>query len=414
MDEGAAFVIPQLRDVLKASVEHPWVSLFIMAAVYSVGMVVIAHLSALDIHWPWKARRPILRFGEWHAGTNSGYPSIVPGGSPSWISIRNTEVEAPEVARNVTIQIEWVNAAKTIRLPVPEADWYVKEGLPGRRTREAWTKHADIEGGDEQSCVLFVQGEQSKVWVYKNGSEPVGVLDYGRWNAHLVVSSDNAEGFEGTLAFTLKRSGLLPDSPAFDMRRRLPPRLAAPRRPVKPRVHTPPIRGEIIEGWFQTWAMTAIGALETEKERIPEGIAYIVLKVRLARRSDLPATTLRSFTLVMRGPNLAVELQAHRQRFDIQYAIDTRSADDQRVGGPPGGLAEKVTELGESEYIEPGRDRIGFLRFALEGIDEIEFLHAVDTSVFVVQCLDPDDVEHTFQRAGPLPSRGTIKALPLP
>jgi hypothetical protein len=168
---------------------------------------------------------PALQFVQWHSG-ESGYPTNVPGGSPSWISIRNAEVRSPQLAKNVSAQIEWINDARTTRLFVPEADWYLRRGAPGKRTSEGWSTSAEIDGGDEQSCVLLVTDAEGRLWVYKQGAQPVGVLDYGHWTANLLVTSDNAEGFEGSLGFTLTRSGLLTDLPkAFVMHRSVPPKL---------------------------------------------------------------------------------------------------------------------------------------------------------------------------------------------
>jgi hypothetical protein len=213
---------------VRHSVDVHWALLTASVVLGAVALAVYARSGGL--RWLRRRRGPILRFGEWHGGTSSGYPAKFTGGAPSWISIRNTQVESPEVARNVTVRIEWVNATRTARFHVPEADWYVKQGLPGRRTGESWSRSADIEGGDEQSCILLVTDDQGRLWVYKHGTEPVGVLDYGRWTANLLVVSDNAEGFEGNLGFTLTRSGLFPDRPrAFTMRQSVPPGLRARR-----------------------------------------------------------------------------------------------------------------------------------------------------------------------------------------
>jgi len=196
------------------------------AAALVLGTIALLLYARTHVGWIRRGHGPTLQFGEWHGGTDRGYPAKVNGGAPSWISIRNTEVSSPKTAKNVSAQIEWINQARTTRLSVPETDWYVREGIPGKRTVEGWFRSADIEGGDEQSCVLLVTAADGRLWVYKHGTEPVGVLDYGQWSANLFVTSDNAEGFEGTLGFTLTRSGLFPDRPrAFALRRRIPPRL---------------------------------------------------------------------------------------------------------------------------------------------------------------------------------------------
>lgn len=46
IDEGATKLMPYFRDILAASIAHPWWSVFVFLAGYSIVMVAVAHLSA--------------------------------------------------------------------------------------------------------------------------------------------------------------------------------------------------------------------------------------------------------------------------------------------------------------------------------------------------------------------------------
>ncbi len=61
--------------------------------------------------------------------------------------------------------------------------------------------------------------------VHKRATEPIGQLDYDRWRVRIIVTSDDAQGFEGELRFTFTRNGLEPDRPAFTKIRTLAPLL---------------------------------------------------------------------------------------------------------------------------------------------------------------------------------------------
>ena len=170
----------------------------------------------------------VLDYDTWHGGTSRGYPTKLGegiDGVPTWVSVKNTNLAVPQLARGVAARIEFVNDAENTRLVVPEADWYfIRQSRSLRQT--AWRRVIDIEGGEDQSFVLFVTDNEGKPCIYKTGASLVGILDDGHWQARLYVSSDNAEGFEGTLGFTLsKHKGLIPDSPAFTMQRRVKPAL---------------------------------------------------------------------------------------------------------------------------------------------------------------------------------------------
>jgi hypothetical protein len=121
--------------------------------------------------------------------------------------------------------MEFINDARTSVFTVPEAQWYVEKDLGNDITGRGYKGSVDLEGGEEQSFVLFVTDLQRKIWVYKNGETPVGILDYGHWEINMIVSSNNIEGFEGKIGFTLTRNSLTPDHPAFTRTRTVKPRL---------------------------------------------------------------------------------------------------------------------------------------------------------------------------------------------
>lgn len=126
-----------------------------------------------------------LEFQEWHSGSDRSFP-VIDLGHPSWISVANTLIDIPKKA-----------------VPI-----------------------AEIEGGEDQSFILFVTGKDHRIWVCKAGQIPVAVLDLGHWRANIIVESDNVDGFEGTVSFTiLPHRGLAPDNPAFIRRRSVARRL---------------------------------------------------------------------------------------------------------------------------------------------------------------------------------------------
>jgi len=118
-----------------------------------------------------------------------------------------------------------MNSAQTNLLIVPEAVWWEIRNTPGGNTHSGWRHGVDIEGGDEQSFVLFVTDQHGRIIPHKDRNEPVGELDYDHWAVKVIVSSDNAQGFEGTIGFTLTRNSLAPDQPAFTKQRNVKPRL---------------------------------------------------------------------------------------------------------------------------------------------------------------------------------------------
>lgn len=177
---------------------------------------------------------PGLESAGWHASDRGKLPIHWPDAysNPSWFCVHNTHATPAKTAKNVTARLEFTNTEKTELLLISEACWFeekrmarTKEGMPESVTVERWSHAVEIEGGNEQSFVLFVQNKPGDLLPHKNGSEPLGPLDYDHWDVKITVSADNVKGFEGILGFTLSRNRLAPDHPAFVRLRDVPPRL---------------------------------------------------------------------------------------------------------------------------------------------------------------------------------------------
>jgi hypothetical protein len=168
---------------------------------------------------------PGLEFASWH-GSEGRLPIHYPHdlSTPSWISIKNTHIAPGKTAENVTVSLGFVNSERTQLLIVPEAVWYAEQSLAGRTSVE-WSHEVKIEGGDDQSFVLFAQDQNGRVIPYKNGGEPFHPLEHDKWDVKIAVSSDNVRGFEGIITFTQTRNSLAPGHPAFAKLRFLKPRL---------------------------------------------------------------------------------------------------------------------------------------------------------------------------------------------
>ena len=132
----------------------------------------------------------------------------------------------PVTARDVIAQIQFSHASGSQRLTVPNAAWYAMTNT-GSTHSAGWKSSVDLEASETQCFVLFVQKDQeNRLWVHRDNSSPVGVLEYGGWEVVIKVTSENVEGFEGTLNFTISKFGgfQFETSPAFVLRRHLPPR----------------------------------------------------------------------------------------------------------------------------------------------------------------------------------------------
>jgi hypothetical protein len=172
-----------------------------------------------------------LKFQEWHGGSERSFPVRWGIGAPTWIAVENTQAAPAKSARNVTGRLEFIASGGEVRFVVPQVSWCetTPSDAPARGSASNTRKTAiDIEGGDERSFALFIQADQRKLLVYRNLDEaPIGELDYDQWRVRILVSSDNAYGFEGNLSFTFTRSSLIPNRPAFVKVCDIPPLVGA-------------------------------------------------------------------------------------------------------------------------------------------------------------------------------------------
>jgi len=171
-------------------------------------------------------QEPRLEFQQWHAGSSRSFPLTWAGGSPTWVAISNSQAAPARTAVNVTARLEFSNSDLSKRFGVPQAHWFAikdRMGVTGAGRLEEWRTDVEIDGGDEQSFVLYVTDDKGSMSVYKNSHEPIGLIDYDHWNVKILVSSDNAEGFEGNLGFTYTRRCLTQDDPLFTKQRNVAP-----------------------------------------------------------------------------------------------------------------------------------------------------------------------------------------------
>ncbi len=170
-----------------------------------------------------KPMAPAIEFLIWHAGGSRSLPRVS-SGTPTWIAVCNPAGAIPADAVAVTARLEFMKAGGGSPLIVPEAKWYAKHVSPAGNHHEGWRDSVDIGPEDEQSFIFFVSGDDNTKWVYKSPDTLVGALDTGRWEVKVVVSSDNAYGFEGKIGFLLTTHSLQPDAPEFTRLRTLKPR----------------------------------------------------------------------------------------------------------------------------------------------------------------------------------------------
>jgi hypothetical protein len=163
-----------------------------------------------------------LDFLEWHAGDTRSFPNRYGEGHPSWIAVVNRQAAPARTATNVTARLEFIDSTGLTQFCVPHADWYTIQ-QSGNAEAQQWRDDTTIEGGDEQSFVLFSQSDSRRLVIYKHASEPVGHLEYDKWRIRIIVTSDDAQGFEGELRFTFTKNSLEPDRPAFTKIRTLAP-----------------------------------------------------------------------------------------------------------------------------------------------------------------------------------------------
>ncbi len=168
-----------------------------------------------------RSQLPKLKYQEWHSGGARSFPSEHHGGHPSWVAIKNTQKTPAKQAVNVTARLEFIDSNNVTRFTVPQVPWYRIQHRGTAKT-EQWCDDVTIEGGEEQSFVLFVEADDRRILAYK-GPLPIGHLDYDHWRIKIIVRSDNAQGFEGEIGFTLSSNQLTPDQPAFNLLRTLDP-----------------------------------------------------------------------------------------------------------------------------------------------------------------------------------------------
>ena len=168
-----------------------------------------------------RSQLPKLEYQEWHSGGARSFPSEHHGGHPSWVAIKNTQKIPAKQAVNVTARLEFIDSNNVTRFTVLQVPWYRIQHRATAKT-EQWCDDVTIEGGEEQSFVLFVEAGDGRLLVYK-GPLPIGHLDYDHWRIKIIVRSDNAQGFEGEIRFTLSRNQLTPHQPAFTLLRTLEP-----------------------------------------------------------------------------------------------------------------------------------------------------------------------------------------------
>jgi hypothetical protein len=168
-----------------------------------------------------RSQLPKLEYQEWHSGGARSFPSEYHGGHPSWVALKNTQKAPPKQAVNVTARLEFIDSNNVTRFTVPQVPWYRIQHRATTKT-EQWCDDVTIEGGEEQSFVLFVQADDGRLLAYK-GPLPIDHLDYDHWRIKIIVTSDNAQGFEGEIGLTLSSNQLTPDQPPFTLLRTLEP-----------------------------------------------------------------------------------------------------------------------------------------------------------------------------------------------
>lgn len=169
-----------------------------------------------------------LDFQEWHAGDTRSFPNRYGDGHPSWVAVVNRQAAPARTATNVTVRLEFVDSSGATRFCVPHGVWYQMQRFGNSSEVQQWRDDITIDGGDEQSFVLFAQNDDRRLVIHKHASEPIGQLDYDRWRVRITVTSDDAQGFEGELRFTFTRNSLEPDRPAFTKIRTLAPLVKPP------------------------------------------------------------------------------------------------------------------------------------------------------------------------------------------
>jgi hypothetical protein len=108
--------------------------------------------------------------------------------------VKNVAGPIPTEAKNVTARLEFRKAGGGSPMIVPEARWYARYISAGGNQHEGWRDSVNIGPEDEQSFVLFISREDNSHWVYKSPDTLVGVLEVGRWEIKVVITSESGQG----------------------------------------------------------------------------------------------------------------------------------------------------------------------------------------------------------------------------
>jgi hypothetical protein len=109
---------------------------------------------------------PQLQFQEWHGGTERSLPARWADGTPTWISVENQQAAPARTAKNVTGRMEFIDSQGRVRFVVPQVLWYQIERPKSGTEIKRWRRVVEIEGGDEQSFILFLQAGPRKLLIY--------------------------------------------------------------------------------------------------------------------------------------------------------------------------------------------------------------------------------------------------------
>jgi hypothetical protein len=154
---------------------------------------------------------PRLQYGG-ITGDDSSW-SHNPLGYPQLVRIRNTQVAVANTATNVTARVEYIHASGD-KFTVNEATWLAKKELSGESS--SIEPSVSLSGNESQSFVLMQIDRNGNCWASTNMSQPIGLLEVGKWTAKVTVSSETCKQLQGTIGFTvLPDKGLVYDHPAF-------------------------------------------------------------------------------------------------------------------------------------------------------------------------------------------------------
>jgi pyrimidine deaminase RibD-like protein len=162
-----------------------------------------------------EARRQFEPHLEYGGISGDGSYSNNPLGYPQLVEIRNTQVTVPNTAMNVRARIRYIHADGK-QFTVDEATWLSKNELEGKLVSSNISSSVSFFGNESSYFVLMQIDRDNNHRASKNMTEPVDLLDVGKWAAEIRVSSDTCESLHGTIGFTvLPDKRLVYDRPAF-------------------------------------------------------------------------------------------------------------------------------------------------------------------------------------------------------